>query len=234
MTPGSIKNLAELLPIRNSFTKNVENLNKRKRWCTPRNGNTVVRLLIPICGIVSGRIRRCRDGDHSTLRIQTFCTHAIKTCPLDRIRFVPVRQPQKVLALRGAAFVESSGSRREGDVVADSRVSRPRQDSWSKAGPASSRVPANYEADTADKRSEGSPAICIPRRETIVSGILCFESSPRRRKPRRGWRDVAFRHPQPRTFFTCVSCNFLPCWLWLALTQYIVILVLNCSVSTNL
>lgn len=160
------------------------------------------------------RSHRCRDGDHSTLRIQTFCTRAIKTCPLDRIRFVPVRQPQKVLALRGAAFVESSGGRREGDVVADSRVSRPRQDSWSKAGPASSRVPANYEADTADKRSEGSPAICIPRRETIVPGILCFESSPRRRRLRRGWRDVAFRHPRPRTFFTYVSCNFLPCWLW--------------------
>lgn len=34
------------------------------------------------------------------------------------------------------------------------------------------RVPANYEADTADKRSESTHAICIPRRETIVPGIL--------------------------------------------------------------
>lgn len=34
------------------------------------------------------------------------------------------------------------------------------------------RVPANYEADTADKRSESTHAICIPRRETIVPSIL--------------------------------------------------------------
>lgn len=34
------------------------------------------------------------------------------------------------------------------------------------------RVPANYEADTADKRSESAHAICIPRRETIVPSIL--------------------------------------------------------------
>lgn len=105
-----------------------------------------------------------------------FSTRAIKTCFQGEIRFVPCGGNPQVHKSRGEEGFEFEvrkrwharrrrcrwfESLRDRGKIVGQRPSRQR-----------ARVPANYEADTADKRSESAHAICIPRRETIVPGIL--------------------------------------------------------------
>lgn len=117
---------------------------------------------------------KSEGGDHPVQEFESSLRVQLKLPSQARLDLSLVVEIQCTKARRGRVWIRGKEAvAREKETLSLVRESRDRgKIVGQRPSRQRARVPANYEADTADKRSESAHAICIPRRETIVPSIL--------------------------------------------------------------